>query len=99
MRKPHDILIHSVPVLFLSNNYFTHVNPSHILVIDAREWFILGLAAAISFLPLFSGLYGRLTRKARQHPTWVATGSLLLFALAALKVITGSISPFIYFRF
>lgn len=93
------LAVNYIGALFDFNNYFTHVNPSYILVIDAREWFILGLAAAISFLPLFSGLYGRLTRKARQHPTWVATGSLLLFALAALKVITGSISPFIYFRF
>lgn len=85
--------------MFNFANYNVHVQPDCILTIDPREWVVLTLAATISFLPLFTGLYNRVKEKIESHTALSVVGVLLLFALAALKVITGAISPFIYFRF
>lgn len=85
--------------MFDFGNYYVHVLPDYILTIDPREWFVLALAALISFLPCLKGIYAWLKAKVEEHPILTSTGALILFALAALKVITGSISPFIYFRF
>jgi hypothetical protein len=51
------------------------------------------------FLPLFKKAYKWLQIKVSAHPVLRDIGILALFAFSALKVITGSISPFIYFRF
>jgi hypothetical protein len=81
-------------------SYYTHVNPADILVIDSRGWFIFALAALICFIPFFlPGIYGRMQVIVAASPKVAAIAALCLFSLATLKVITGSISPFIYFRF
>lgn len=85
--------------LFNPASYYTHLSSIYILTIDPREWFIFALAAVICFLPLWEEAYGWIEKKARSLPTLCHIGTLILFFLAAMKVITGAISPFIYFRF
>lgn len=85
--------------MFDFSNYYTHVNPAFILTIDPRTWVIFALAALICFIPLFKKVYQWLQAQAAAHPVLRDTGVMALFAVSALKVITGSISPFIYFRF
>jgi alginate O-acetyltransferase complex protein AlgI len=81
-------------------SYFTHVNPSEILVIDPRGWFIFALAALICLIPFFfPKTYERVLGFFAVRDKASAAIVLCLFALTVLKVITGSISPFIYFRF
>jgi hypothetical protein len=85
--------------MFDFSNYYVHVNPGYILDIDPRTWTVFALAALICFVPLFEKTYKWLKIKVPDHSVLRDIGILVLFALAALKVITGSISPFIYFRF
>lgn len=85
--------------MFNINSYFAHVYPEYVLALDPRECFVFFLAAVICFLPIFKRPYGLLQKAADDHQELCYIGVLVLFMLAALKVITGSISPFIYFRF
>ena len=85
--------------LFNFSSWYTHINPSFILTIDRREWFVFALACIISFLPLLKRTCSWLTAQASTHPQLYSAGVLGLFILSALKVITGANSPFIYFRF
>lgn len=85
--------------MFNFGSYFAHVQPEFILTIDARTWTAFALAALICFVPLFEKPYQWLKNKVSSHPLFLNAGVLALFAISALKVITGSISPFIYFRF
>ncbi len=85
--------------MFDFSNYYVHVNPEYILNIDPRTWAVFSLATIICFLPVFKKAYKWLQKKVLAHPALCDIGVLALFALSALKVITGSISPFIYFRF
>ena len=85
--------------MFNMNSYFAHVYPEYVLVLDPRECFVFFLAAVICFLPIFKRPYGFLQKVAAEHQGFCHVGVLVIFMLAALKVITGSISPFIYFRF
>lgn len=89
-----------VLTLFSPSTYYAHVYPSEILVVDPRGWFIFALAALICFVPFFfSKTYYGACRFIADRPKLSAAFSLCLFTLAALKIITGSVSPFIYFRF
>jgi alginate O-acetyltransferase complex protein AlgI len=89
-----------ISIMLNPGSYYTHVNPADILVIDSRGWFIFALAALICFIPFFlPGIYGRMQVIVATSPKVAAIAALCLFSLATLKVITGSISPFIYFRF
>lgn len=85
--------------MFNFSNYYLHINPAYILILNPRDWFVLILAAIICFFPFFKNVYGWLQAKAASHQTLCHLGALILFAVAALKIITGSISPFIYFQF
>lgn len=85
--------------MFDFSSYYTHVNPEYILNIDLRGWFVFVLATLICFLPLFKKLYGWLEVKMANHQGLYYIGVLALFAVSALKIITGAMSPFIYFRF
>ena len=85
--------------MFDFSNYYVHVNPEYILNIDPRTWAVFALAVLICFIPLFKKTYEWLQLKVSVHPVLRDIGVLALFAFSALKVITGSISPFIYFRF
>ncbi len=85
--------------MFDFSNYYVHVSPQYILNIDPRTWAVFALATIICFLPVFKKAYKFLQEKAVAHPALCDIGVLALFAFSALKVITGSISPFIYFRF
>ena len=86
--------------MFNFGNYYIHINPSDIMIIDQRGWFIFILAALISFVPFFFNrvykfVYSLIFAAPKISPLFI----LFLFTVSALKVITGSISPFIYFRF
>ncbi|MDD3194122.1 MAG: MBOAT family protein [Oscillospiraceae bacterium] len=85
--------------LFNPASYTTHLASQYILTIDPREWFIFALAAVICFLPAWKKAYAWMEAKARSFPALCRAGTLLLFFLSAMKVITGAISPFIYFWF
>jgi alginate O-acetyltransferase complex protein AlgI len=86
--------------LFDLDSYYVHVYPGNILIIDFRGWFIFALATLICLFPFFfSKIYGRIQKVIMAMPNATAAIALCLFVLAAQKVITGSISPFIYFRF
>ena len=85
--------------MFDFSNYYVHVSPDYILNIDPRTWAVSALAALMCFVPLFKKAYKWLQIKVSAHPAFRDIGILALFAFSALKVITGSISPFIYFRF
>jgi len=88
-----------IATMFDFSNYFVHVRPEFILNIDPRTWVVFALATLICFIPMFKKVYQWLQTKAAAHPVLRNSGVLALFAVSALKVITGSISPFIYFRF
>jgi hypothetical protein len=60
---------------------------------------MFALAAIISFFPAFEKPYDKIMNFVKPKKTFVAIGCFALFTVAALKVITGTISPFIYFRF
>lgn len=79
--------------LFNPVSYYTHLSSKYILTIEPRECFIFALAAVICFLPVWKGAYGWIERKARSLPTLCHIGILILFFWAAMKVITGAISP------
>ena len=85
--------------MFNFSNYYVHVSPDYILNIDPRTWVVFALAALMCFMPLFKKIYEWVQIKVSAHPVLCDIGVLALFALSALKIITGSISPFIYFRF
>jgi len=85
--------------MFDFSNYYVHVKPEYILNIDPRTWTVFALATLICFVPLFRKFYTLLQQKVSAHPVLRDIGILVVFAVSALKVITGSISPFIYFRF
>ncbi len=85
--------------MFNFANYNVHVNPAYILIIDPRTWTILVLAALICFVPLLKKTFQWLQNQTAAHPILRDSGVLVLFLVSALKVITGSNSPFIYFRF
>jgi len=85
--------------MFNFSNYNVHVNPAFILIIDPRTWTILVLAALICFVPLSKKTFQWLQNQVASHPILRDSGVLVLFLVSALKVITGSNSPFIYFRF
>lgn len=79
--------------LFDFSSYFVHVPPEYILTIDLYGWLAFILAVGISFC--------RIKETCRMPNIQYIRdiGVLLLFYISALKIITGSISPFIYFRF
>lgn len=79
--------------LFDFSSYFVHVPPEYILTIDLYGWLAFILAVGISFC--------RIKKTCRMPNIQYIRdiGVLLLFYISALKIITGSISPFIYFRF
>jgi len=85
--------------MFNFGNYYTHVSPTDIMIIDPRGWFIVGLACVISFFPFFFAKTYQYICNSIIKPRFSAIIALFLFSLSALKVITGAISPFIYFRF
>jgi alginate O-acetyltransferase complex protein AlgI len=85
--------------MFNFSNYNVHVNPAFILVVDLRTWLTLVLAALICFVPLLKKPYQWLKTQIAAHTVLRDAGVLTLFLISALKVITGSNSPFIYFRF
>lgn len=81
------------------SSYYLHINPQFILNINPLEWSVIVLAALICFFPLFTKTYHWLQVKVAKHSNLCYAGVLMLFALSSLKVITGTDSPFIYFRF
>jgi len=85
--------------MFDFRNYYVHVNPEYILNIDPRTWAVFALAALMCFMPLFKKACSWLQIKVTDYPVLRDIGIIALFAFSALKIITGTISPFIYFRF
>ncbi len=85
--------------MFDFTDYYVHINPSNIMVIDLRGYVMLALAAIISFFPLLGRTYDTVSSFMRSHKSIVAVMSFILFVLASLKIITAQFSPFIYFRF
>jgi alginate O-acetyltransferase complex protein AlgI len=85
--------------MFDFTDYYVHINPSNIMVIDLRGYVMLALAAIISFFPLLGRTYDAVSGFMRSHKSILAIMSFILFVLASLKIITAQFSPFIYFRF
>lgn len=81
------------------NSYYLKIPPQFILDISPLEYSALALAAIISFFPFFVKPYSWLRMKITTHTDLCYIGVLLLFALSAIKVISGTESPFIYFKF
>ncbi len=81
------------------NSYYLKIAPQFILDISPLEYSALVLAAIISFFPFFVKPYSWLKAKIAIHPDLPYVGVLILFALSSLKVISGTESPFIYFKF
>jgi alginate O-acetyltransferase complex protein AlgI len=76
-----------------------HPDPKRIIVVDNRGIFILVIAIVICFLPGFEKLYNNIKIIFIKNKKLSLLFYLIIFVLAALKVGTATISPFIYFRF
>lgn len=89
--------------LFDFGSYFVHVPPEYILTINPYGCLAFVLAVSISFYPLLSQnrkiLAGTGIYDCMAHGGLYYIGVLILFYISALKIITGSASPFIYFKF
>ena len=86
--------------MFNFGNYYVHINPEHIMVIDNVSLFIFILAAVMCATPFLGARYAAVKRFMREKArSPLAIGAFLLLLLSALKVATGDISPFIYFMF
>lgn len=81
------------------NSYYLKIAPHYILDISPLEYSALALAAVICFLPFFTKPYNWLRMKLAAYTDVCYVGVLLLFALSSLKIISGTDSPFIYFKF
>jgi alginate O-acetyltransferase complex protein AlgI len=85
--------------MFNFTDYYYHIDSQYIMVIDNRGWCMFALAAVISFVPLFEKPYAAVKRFFSNKHKTIAIVAFALFALAALKIITAAVSPFIYFMF
>jgi alginate O-acetyltransferase complex protein AlgI len=75
-----------------------HPDVNRFMYIDNRGIFIFFLACIISLLPAF-GVYQKIKDFVISHNTAKLFFCSFVLLLSALKIGTGAISPFIYFRF
>jgi alginate O-acetyltransferase complex protein AlgI len=76
-----------------------HPDPKRIIVVDKRGIFIFIVAIVMCFLPAFEKIYNNIKTLFLKNKKMSLFCYLVIFILAALKVGTATISPFIYFRF